>query len=332
MTAAPILVETTRGGVVESVHRGHAVIVGPTGEVEAAWGDPTQVIFPRSSCKMVQALPLVESGAADAAGLGARELALACASHQGAPEHVRAVSAWLAARGLGPQDLECGPQPSRDKPLYQEMLCAGQAPCRVHNNCSGKHAGFLTLAQHLGAPTEGYVAPDHPVQRAARAALEETAAEQSQGFGIDGCSAPNHRVSLLGLGRAMASFATAAGRSDGRAQAQRRLVDAMRAHPGLVAGRGRACTDLMQAAQGRAVVKTGAEAVFVAILPETGHGIALKIEDGSTRASEAAIAALLSRLGVVEAQDPRVAARMDAVQRNFAGLEVGSVRAVPALR
>lgn len=332
MPAAPVFVETTRGGAVESVHRGHAVIVGPDGEIQEAWGDPTQVIFPRSSCKMVQALPLVESGAAKAAGLGAQQLALACASHQGAPVHADGVSAWLQRQGLGVVDLECGPQPSRDKALRVQMLRADDPPCRVHNNCSGKHAGFLTLARHLGAHTQGYVQPDHPAQRAVLAAFEECCGETSPGFGIDGCSAPNHRVSLAGLGRAMAGFATAGAGSGARAQAQQQLVAAMIAHPGLVAGEGRACTDLMRAAGGRAAIKTGAEGVFVAILPETGQGVALKIEDGATRASEAAIAALLCRIGVLDPRDPRVAARMDAVQRNFAGIEVGSVLAVSALR
>lgn len=332
MSAAPILVEVTRGGEVESIHRGHAVITGPDGAIEQAWGDPAALIYPRSSCKMVQALPLIESGAADAVGLTDQQLALACASHQGAPIHVNAVRAWLADQGLTDDDLECGPQTSRDKDLRKQMLCAGQSPCRVHNNCSGKHAGFLTLAQHIGAPTSGYVDVDHPVQKAARAAIEETAGETAAGYGIDGCSAPNFRTSLAGLGRSMASFATAAQRSDARAQAQTRLVNAMRKYPELVAGDTRACTELMRAANGRAAIKTGAEAVFVAIVPETGHGIALKIEDGSTRASETAIAALLSRLGVLDPNHPLVAKRLSPDLTNFDGRIVGTIRAATALR
>ncbi|PIE12083.1 MAG: L-asparaginase [Rhodobacterales bacterium] len=331
MTAAPVLAEVFRGGHQEGQHRGHAVICGPDGEVIEAWGDPGAVIFPRSSCKMVQALPLVESGAADAFGLTSAQLALACASHEAAPIHNDAVRAWLSDLGLNDSDLECGPQPPRDREVKHGLIREGHSPCRVHNNCSGKHAGFLTLAKHLKAPTEGYVLPDHPVQQAARAALEDTAGETAQGYGIDGCSAPNYRVTLAGLGRSMASFAAAGARSDARSRAQSRLVDAMRSHPLLVAGNGRACTELMQAGQGRFAVKTGAEAVFIAILPETGHSIALKIEDGATRASEAVIAALLVRLGAVEPAHPLVQKRMNAVLRNFAGQEVGEVRAVAGL-
>lgn len=331
MTQAPVLVEVFRGGHPESQHRGHAVIIAPDGTIEAAWGDPGQVIFPRSSCKMVQALPLVESGAADAAGLGAQQLALACASHEGAALHVGAVRDWLAAQGLGEADLACGPQAPRDRDEKHGLIRAGTQPCRLHNNCSGKHAGFLTLAQHLGAGVEGYEAPDHPVQQAARAALEETAGEATQGLGIDGCSAPNFRLTLAGFGRALSCFATATARSDARAQAQARLVDAMRAHPELVAGDGRACTELMQASGGRIAVKTGAEAVFAAILPDTGRAVALKIEDGSTRASECAIATLLVRLGALEAAHPLVRKRLSPDLRNFAGQVVGAIRPAAAL-
>lgn len=331
MAESEILVELFRNGHPESQHRGHAVICGPDGTVEAAWGDPDRVIFPRSSCKMVQALPLVESGAADAAGLSPAQLALSCASHEGAALHVNAVRAWLEARGLSEADLACGPQVSRDREEKHAMIRAGGAPCRLHNNCSGKHAGFLTLAQHLGAPIKGYEQVDHPVQKAARAALEETAGEEAQGYGIDGCSAPNFRVTLAGLGRAMASYATAGRRSDARSVAQARLVDAMRTHPDLVAGQGRACTELMRASGGALAVKTGAEAVFVAILPESGRAIALKIEDGGTRASECAVAALLVRLGALEAEHPLVRARHNPVLKNFAGQDVGEMRPAQVL-
>ncbi|MBP1806584.1 asparaginase [Rubellimicrobium aerolatum] len=322
--AAVELVELWRGGLLESVHRGHVAVCDGAGQVIQAWGDPEAVIFPRSSAKMIQALPLVESGAADAAGLTSEHLALACASHQGAPIHTDRVAAWLSHLGLAEPDLRCGAHMPSDRPTAESLVRAGDRPCQIHNNCSGKHAGFLTLARHLGAGPE-YVEIDHPVQQAVRAAAEETAGEASPGWGVDGCSAPNFAGTLAGVARAMASYATAGSRGGVRADAQRRLTAAMIAHPELVAGERRACTDLMRACEGRAAIKTGAEGVFVAILPQQGLGVALKIADGATRASEAVIAALLVRLGVLDAAHP-VAERLTAgVQRNWRGIETGRI-------
>lgn len=327
MGQAVDMVEVMRGGIVESRHRGHAAVCDATGTLVAAWGDPDTAILPRSSAKMIQALPLVESGAA--AGLGAEHLALACASHQGAPMHVTRVARWLADLGLGEADLRCGPQPPRDTADLESMIRAGAQPAQVHNNCSGKHTGFLALARHLGAGPE-YIDPDHPVQHAVRAAFEEVTAAESPGFGIDGCSAPNFITTVAGLARAMAVFAAARPDAAGvRARAAARLVQAMLAHPELVAGEGRACTALMRAMGGRAAVKTGAEGVFVAILPEAGLGVALKIEDGAARASEAAIAALLVHLGVLEPGQPVARRLMAGAIANWRGVETGAMGLAP---
>ncbi|MBK1634987.1 asparaginase [Rhodovulum adriaticum] len=331
MSTAVVMVEVQRGGLVESRHRGHAVVCDASGAVVAAWGDPDAVILPRSSVKMIQALPLIESGAADRAGLGVEQLALACASHQGAPLHVGKVGDWLATLGLDESHLRCGAQPTRDRDERQRMVRAEEAPCQLHNNCSGKHAGFLTLTRDLGAGPE-YNEIDHPVQVAVRAAFEDVTGAASPTFGIDGCSAPNFATTMQGLARAMARFAVARpDTGDARGRAAGRLVQAMMAHPDLVAGQGRACTELMQAAEGKAAIKTGAEGVFTAILPEQGLGVALKIEDGAARASEAAIAALLVRLGVLQADDPAVRRRMAAPVTNWRGITTGEVRAVPGL-
>ena len=269
MADAVPMVEVWRGNVPESHHRGHAVVCDPQGGIVAAWGDPEAVILPRSSCKMLQALPLVESGAAD--GLSSERLALACASHQGAAMHVGRVERWLEDIGLGEADLRCGPQVPDDAEERARLRGAGLHPCQLHNNCSGKHAGFLTLNRHLGAGPE-YVEIDHPVQKAVRAAFEEMTGAESPGWGIDGCSAPNFATTVHGLARAMAKMADPRGLGAAREAAVRRLVPAMLAHPLLVAGEGRACSELMPAMQGRAAVKTGAEAVFVAILPERDSG------------------------------------------------------------
>ena len=314
MGAVP-LVEVWRGAFLESVHAGHAVVCGPDGAVREAWGDPETVILPRSSCKMIQALPLVEGGEA----LPVERLALACASHQGAPAHVAGVEAWLADLGLSGDDLRCGAQPSRDS----AERAAGPAR-QVHNNCSGKHAGFLALAARLGGGPD-YVEPDHPVQRAVRDAFEETVGETSPGWAVDGCSAPNFACTLRGLAAAMARFAAATG-AGARGRAMVALREAMAARPDLVAGEGRACTDLMRAMDGVAV-KTGAEGVFVAILPRERLGVAIKVADGATRASECAVAAILARLGALDPAHPLI----DAPVANWRGLVTGRIRPAPDL-
>ncbi|QFT64741.1 asparaginase [Roseivivax sp. THAF30] len=319
------LCEVWRGPIAESVHFGHVVIAGPDGEVEAAWGDPDATILPRSSAKMIQALPLVASGAANARGLGPEQLALACASHQGAPLHVAKVAEWLTAEGFDEAEMRCGPEPSRDKNLRFEMIRDGKSPSQLHNNCSGKHAGFLTLAAQLGGGAE-YVEPEHPVQIAARDAFEVVTDRESPGFGIDGCSAPNFATTMSAMARAMSWFATAHRREDTLSRAGVRLREAMMAHPLLVAGEGRACTLLMQAAKEPVALKTGAEGFFIAILPERGQGIAIKAQDGATRAAECAIAAVLVRMGVLDADHRDVARFLSPQITNRRGIVTGSIK------
>ncbi|MDP2081876.1 MAG: asparaginase [Pseudotabrizicola sp.] len=324
MKNAQPMLELWRGGRLESHHAGHAVIWGEGGVVES-WGDAGAIIFPRSSCKMIQALPLVESGAFDAARLTPRHLALSCASHQGAALHVEATRRWLEGLGLSESDLRCGSHEPYDRDERNRLIRAGEEPCQLHNNCSGKHCGFLTMTRHMKTGPD-YEQIDHPLQKAIRQATEEVTGEAVAGYGIDGCSAPNFAMSLAGLARAMQAFAAARDTGDGRQRAMARLRDAMAAHPEMVAGEGRACTELMRAMRGRVAIKTGAEAVFVAMIPEKKLGIALKIADGGTRAAEAAIVALLVRLGMLDAAHPLAQKRLPAVQKNWRGLETGELR------
>ncbi|WP_299956218.1 asparaginase [uncultured Roseobacter sp.] len=320
MTQAVPMVEIWRGDFLESAHSGHAVVCDDSGQIVEAWGDPEAIVLPRSSAKMIQALPLITSGAAEAAGLTSEHLALACASHNGAAIHTTRVESWLEARGLSDAALRCGPQVPDDRPAREAMICAHESPCQIHNNCSGKHAGFLTLAQHLGAGPE-YVDADHPVQKACLDAFESTTKEPSPGFGIDGCSAPNFATSLTGMARAMAHFAAAPTDS-----AEAQLHQAMRQHPDLVAGEKRSCTELMRAMDGKVAIKTGAEAFFIAILPEQKLGVALKIVDGTTRASECAIAAILVKLGVLEQDHPATRKRMNAPITNRRDIQTGWIK------
>jgi len=324
------LVEIWRGGVVESLHLGHAVICDANGQIVEAWGDPLADVYPRSSVKMLQALPLIESGAARAHGLTSEHLALACASHNAAAIHTDRVQHWLSDLGLSDDDFRCGAQEPQDIPTRDALIRAGQSPCQYHNNCSGKHAGFLTLTQYLGAGPD-YVEIDHPVQKACREAFEEMTGASSPGYGIDGCSAPNFRSTVHGIARAMAQFAAAQEGSDTRQGAAAQLWQAMVQHPDLVAGEGRACTILMRACSEPVALKTGAEGFFIAILPRRKLGIALKVADGATRAAECAIASLLVRLGALDALSPAALMYRNAIICNWRGIETGVMRPAAAI-
>lgn len=321
------IAEIWRGEVLESQHFGHAVIADMSG-IRAAWGDPERMILPRSSSKMVQALPLVASGAADKVGLSPRHLALACASHSGADIHIDLVSEWLGELELAEPDFRCGAHMPRDKAVHDRLIRTDEKPCQIHNNCSGKHTGFLTLTRHLGAGSE-YHEIDHPVQKAVREVFCDLTRADGETWAVDGCSAPNFGCSVAGLARAMAWMATADQRSDSLSAAAGRLTQAMMAHPEMVAGEERSCTDLMRAMEGRAAIKTGAEGVFVAILPGKGLGVAVKAADGATRAAECAIVALLVHLGVLDARHPSAKTYGAPMITNWRGIETGFMRAAP---
>ena len=323
MTDAVALVEVHRGPILESLHLGHAVVASADGGIVEAWGNPDKIILPRSSAKMLQALPLLESGAGS--DLGDEQLALACASHAGEMRHVEKVAGWLSDLGLDENALACGPQASRNRDLRDVMIREEREPGRLFNNCSGKHAGFLAVARHLCASLD-YVDPAHSVQVAVKDAFEDMCGETSPGHGIDGCSAPNYATSLAGLARAMARFA-AAGDGGVRDKAAARLRDAMIAHPELVSGKGKCCAELMQSTTEPVAVKTGAEGVYVAILPKRKLGVALKISDGATRASQVAVAAILARLGVLDPDHPRITRPI----RNWDGIVTGQLRPAPGL-
>ncbi|MBI6630700.1 asparaginase [Pontibaca salina] len=324
------LAEIWRGPLLESVHAGHAVICDAKGEVVRAWGDPQAVIYPRSSAKMIQALPLLTSGAADKFGLTDEQLALACASHTGAAIHTDRALAWLNQLELTDDDLRCGLQMPSDKTASRDLICADSSPCQIHNNCSGKHCGFLTLNAHMQAGPD-YEKIDHPVQQACLAAFEEVTDQTSPGYGIDGCSAPNFATTMHGLARAMAFFASARDGGSRMATAAQRLTAAMMAHPELVAGEGRACTGLMRAMDGKVAVKMGAEGVFIAIVPELQLGVAVKIADGANRGAECAIAAILVGLGVLDASHPAAQEFMTPVLRSWRGIEAGAMRPASGL-
>jgi L-asparaginase II len=325
----PVLVEVVRGSRLESEHRGRAAVIDADGNALLLLGDVGRPVFPRSAVKPLQALPLVESGAADRFGFGEDELALASASHAGEPAHVALVERMLARAGLDAAALACGAHPPIHAPSAQALARSGREPSALHNNCSGKHAGFLCVACAMGADPAGYADAVHPVQRAVKAALEGIAgvALDDRSCAIDGCSVPTWPLPLEKLAHGFARFGTGRGLDPHRARAAARIRAACAARPYLVAGTGRFCTRIMAHFGGRVLVKGGAEGVLCATLPEAGLGIAVKCEDGAARAAEVAMAALISRLLPLDDADratlgPLVRPSL----RNWNGIEVGALR------
>lgn len=333
--ASPILVEILRGEMVESFHRGAVAVTDASGKLVRGLGDVERLVYPRSALKPIQALPLIETGAADGFGLGDEELALACASHRGESAQVEKVAAWLARIGLGEADLECGVQPPRFDPAYRALLRAGGAPSQLHNNCSGKHAGFLTTARWLQEPTHAYIEPDHPVQlRIIKTIGEMASIDMSRApRGRDGCGIPVFALRLTGLATAMARLADPSGLDEPRRVAAKRLLDAMAAMPYLVDGTGGMTTSVMSVAGTTVRLKPGAEGVFCAALPTLGLGVALKIDDGAGRAAEFAMATILDRLGCfTEPQRASLAQFLAPVVKTVAGKEAGRQQATESLR
>lgn len=329
----PVLVEVLRGAVVESAHRGAVSVFDGDGRKVWEIGDTARAVFPRSAVKAIQALPFVESGAADAYGFGERELALACASHSGEPAHTELAQAMLAKAGLDPSALECGTHWPSSQPATVALARSIGSPSALHNNCSGKHSGFLCTCAHSGIDHHGYVKAGHALQEMVREAMENVtgAAHDAAHRGTDGCSIPTYAVPLENFARGFARMATGNGLSARRAKAARRLMSACMAEPFLVSGTDRADLALMNAAPGRIFAKVGAEGVYCAALPELGLGIALKCDDGASRAAETMIAAVLAKL---LAKDEAVAAKLtdqaNPVLKNWNGIEVASLRPTAA--
>jgi L-asparaginase II len=328
----PILVEVTRGALVESRHRGAVAVADAEGAMVFDLGDVKKPVFPRSAVKALQAVPLIESGAADRYGFGDEELALACASHSGEPAHVAGVERMLAKAGLDQAALSCGTHWPVSQAAAFALARTG-TPSALHNNCSGKHAGFLCVACAKGIDHADYWRPQHPVQREVRAALENLtgAALSEDRCAIDGCSVPTWAIPMQNLARAFAQFGTGQGLAPERARAAARLRAACTHKPWHVAGTGRFCTEIMQLFGARVFVKTGAEGVYCGALPELGLGIALKCDDGAGRAAQAVMAAVIARfLPLNDAERAALAPFVRPTLRNWNGFAVGSLRVMDA--
>ncbi|MBB3608724.1 asparaginase [Rhizobium sp. BK602] len=330
----PVCVEVTRGNLVESRHRGSVAVVDGDGKLVLSIGDVDRAVFPRSACKAMQALPLIESGAADAYGFGAKELALACSSHNGEDEHVALAASMLARAGRDAATLECGAHWSFDQKTIIHQARTIDKPTALHNNCSGKHAGFICGCSHQDIDPTGYVGYDHPLQQQIRATMQSLTGTPlgHDNCGIDGCAIPSYAVPLQRLAHGFARMATGNGLEPLRTKASRRLIDACMAEPFYVAGTDRACTKLMQIAPGRIFAKTGAEGVFCAAIPEQGIAIALKCDDGTTRAAETMVAATLARFFEKDGDiNAGLMAMANKALKNWNRIHVGDIRATAAL-
>jgi L-asparaginase II len=324
--ANPVLVDVWRGALIESRHRGAVAIADADGRLLLALGDTMRPVFPRSAVKLMQAIPLVESGAADAFGLGDSELAIACASHSGDAVHVETVRRLLAEAGASESMLVCGTHWPMSERAARELTRNGRTPSAIHNNCSGKHAGMVATALHLGLRPQGYGRPDHPVQTEIARVISEICgvALTADRTAIDGCSVPTFALPLAALATGFARLARPAPLARARRDSVGRLMQACFAEPLLVAGEGRFDTIVMQSLAPTIFAKGGAEGVHCAALSELGLGIALKIDDGTKRGTEAILAHVLAAV-VPEARGV-LAGHLSGVLRNWRGIEVGRLR------
>ena len=319
-------VVVTRGAFVESRHRVHAAVVDAAGSLTAGANDSELVTYWRSCAKPFQVMTFIECGGFDRAGWGDDQLALACASHGGEPEHVAIVEGMLASIAMEEGDLACGPH----EPLAQRGLKllrdAGERPTRVHNNCSGKHAAMLARAHDAGWPTFGYERQDHPVQHGCLAEVSRWSGVPVDRIiqAVDGCGCVVFALPLASMARAFARLADAARREQGPAA---QVVHAMRTRPFLIGGTDRFDTALIEATDGRVIAKIGAEGVHTVAIVDEGIGAAIKVEDGTMRAQFPAVIGVLQHLGALPRDlPPRLADFMHRSLRNTRNEIVGEVR------
>jgi L-asparaginase II len=322
-----VIAEILRGGHVESRHTGHVAVADAQGRLVLSGGDPSAAVFARSAVKALQALPLLMDGAADRFAITDAELALACASHTGLPDHTATALGLLRRAGRDETCLECGTHWPSSASAARALAAAGQSPSALHNNCSGKHAGFVCMAIAGGRDPAGYIRPDHPTMaRITDAVAAATgAALTASNRGTDGCSIPTYALPLTAIATGFARFGTGDNLPAGFAQAAARLRRAAARNPAMLAGPGRIDTDITEALGETVFLKTGAEGVHAGAIPSLGLGFAIKADDGGNRASDAFAAALIRHFLPGHAVLDRWAASK---LINWNGIAVGEIRAV----
>jgi len=298
----PIFTEEARGSHRENFHRGSAVIVDTKGHIIHSWGDVDRPIYGRSAVKLMQALPLIESGAADKWSLSEQEITMACASHNGEKIHTEAAEKWLRRLGLTEKTLECGILRPGNHDVARHLTEHKMKPTPLHHACSGKHLGFLTTALFHGEKPAGYVMPQHGVQKRIRKVLEEMTdvSLETLPSGTDGCNIPTYAIPLKNLALGLARFADPSGLPGSRQKAIHRIIQSIQHHPEYLHGTGAFDTRLIQATQGDVISKMGAGGIQVAAVISKGWGVALKIDDGHSKAAELAMVSLLETIGVLE--------------------------------
>lgn len=332
---AEIAIEFWRGDRMESRVHADVAVVDSLGQIRYWFGDPSRPAFWRSSAKPFQAMPVIESGGAAQYGFGPREVAMICASHGGETMHLSLVADLLSRIDATPNDLICGVHPPSHKPSADALIARGEEPHVLHNNCSGKHTGMLTLARALSAPLEGYQKPDHPVQQAIRhnVAYMTGMTEAELYTGTDGCGVPTFYLPLERMAYSFARLVDPRGLEPSKASAAMIVAEAMRAHPELVSGTGRLEVTLAEATEHRLVSKGGAEAVFCLGIPDRGLGVAIKIDDGVARAMPTLVAAVLKQMDVLSPKEQaQLQSLLEPEIRNHAGTLVGQIRPVLRLK
>lgn len=329
MKPSNTIVRVYRGNITESIHRVHLAVVNTKGSLLHGAGDPQLLTFARSTAKLIQALPVIASGAADHFGLGDAEIALCCASHNGEAEHVRAAQGILGKLGFHHEHLQCGAHEPYHAPTAQTMRERGEAPTTLHNNCSGKHSGMLALCAHLGASPDTYMSLQHPVQQLmldAVCAMSGIPKEQME-LGVDGCGVPVFGMPINHLALAFARLGSPEALPEVRANACQRIIAAVRKYPQYLAGSDRFDTQLIEVTQGRIIGKMGAEGIFALTVPDKELGLVLKIEDGNQRALYPAVVEALKQLDLLSAAEvSQLAAFHTPTVHNWQGTEVGIIR------
>jgi L-asparaginase II len=317
----PIIAEITRGSIVESQHTGAFVVVDGEGRTKLSGGDVEKPIYPRSAFKAFQCLPVIESGAADHFGLNDEEIALCCASHNGEADHVRVARSILQKIGVAETCYECGAHwPTNRNAAYALVRSGGDAQA-VHNNCSGKHAGMLALAKHLGVDVKDYVKPEHAVQQAIAKAIVQNCEVDIAAAprGVDGCSVPTWALPLKNMALGFARLS--------QLPAGKRIIAAARANPFMIAGTGKFDTAIMTAVP-RLFIKYGAEGVYCGTIAHAGLGFAIKCDDGAARAVEVAAAGVLLKLDVWTTEEiEKLKTFQHETMSNWRKIEVGEIHA-----
>jgi L-asparaginase II len=324
----PLKVEVLRGSVVESQHHVIIAVVDERGAPKMYWGNPEYVTYPRSAIKMLQALPLIESGAAEAFKFENKHICLACSSHRGEKFHLAGVQEMMTKSGVQESQLVCGAHLPTNEASAHEMIRRGAAPTAICNNCSGKHTAMLATGMHLKENTEGYEKYVHVNQARQRKVLSEVMKIDlgKVNNGIDGCNIPTYAVPLINMAVGMTVFINPK-ETEKRKAAAEKIMEAVKAEPLYLSGTDDFTSEVIQKTSGRCFIKNGAEGVFCGVLPEKGLAFALKVEDGATRAAQVATAYLLRKLGAMKDEEANLLKNfIDPKLKNWSGVEVGSYR------